>query len=50
MDSSLLVLAELLLIVGLVFAFGLAQLRSLRRDKESRQTKAPETPKDDQQQ
>jgi hypothetical protein len=36
MDSSRLVLAELLLIVGLVFLFGLAQLRSLRRDKEAR--------------
>lgn len=47
MDSGLLVLAELLLIVGLVFLFVVAQLRSLRRDKESRKRQDPEPPKDD---
>jgi hypothetical protein len=47
MDSSLLVLAELLLIVGLVFAFGLAQLRSLRRDKKVGKPKDREAPGDD---
>lgn len=44
MDSSLLVLAELVLIVGLVFLFGLAQLRSLRRDKTKPKAKDPEPP------
>jgi hypothetical protein len=47
MDSSLLVLAELLLIVGLVFAFGLAQLRSLRWDKKVGRPKDREAPGED---
>jgi hypothetical protein len=47
MDSSLLVLVELLLIVGLVFLFGLAQLRSVRRDKTKPKAQEPEPPRED---
>jgi hypothetical protein len=36
MDGNLLGLIELLLIVGIVFGFGFAQLASLRRDKRQR--------------
>jgi hypothetical protein len=37
MDRNLLGLVELLLIVGIVFGFGFAQLASLRRDKRQRE-------------
>ena len=37
MDRNLLGLIELLLIVGIVFGFGFAQLASLRRDKRQRE-------------
>lgn len=40
MDRGLLGLIELLVIVGVVFGFGFAQLASLRRDKRQREESA----------
>ena len=44
MDSSLLGLIELLLVFGLVFGFGFAQLRSLARDKRARDARRQRDP------
>ena len=40
MDSRILALVELLIIVAVVFGFGIAQLRSLKRDKAARHRNA----------